>query len=128
VFRLEASRFRFRAKPRHEDLRPSTGSFLDVRVLDSSRLETLREELETISALVDAVVIVGDLNVHHASWLRFANGDAPRGRLLKDVCDSFGLRQLVAQPTRGEYLLDLALSSSAGVSVKVERVFACQGT
>ena len=72
-----------------------------------------------MNAIADSVIIVGDLNVHHASWLRFSRGDTPRDRHLKDVCNSFGIRQLVSQPTREEYLLDLCLSSSSCSKVRI---------
>ena len=54
-------------------------------------IDSLRQELEEISDVADSVIICGDLNVHHTSWLEYSNGDTPRGRSLKDVCDSFFL-------------------------------------
>ena len=72
--------------------------------------DELKNELAEISKIADAVIVRGNLNVHHQSWLRFSSHDSARGRLLKDICDVHGLRQLVTQPTRGEYLLDLVLS------------------
>ena len=57
--------------------------------------------------IADSIVVVGDLNIHYASWLRFSNGESKKGRYLKEVYDNFTLKQLISQPTRGEYLLDL---------------------
>ena len=71
------------------------------------------------SSIADEIFIVGDLNTHQVSWLRFSNGDTQRGRMLKEVCDDFGLRQFVSQPTRGEYLLDLVLGSSNNLKTKI---------
>jgi hypothetical protein len=73
-----------------------------------------------MNEVADSVIVVGDLNIHHASWLRFSNGETTRGRQLKDICDSFGLRQLISQPTRGEYLLDLCLSNSQSTQTEVK--------
>ena len=70
-----------------------------------AEIESLKTEVEDVSRLADSCMIFGDLNIHHASWLRFSNGESPKGRLLKEVCDSHGLRQLVTRPTRGDYLL-----------------------
>ena len=64
------------------------------------------------------LLIVGDLNIHQISWLRFSNGDTPRGRMLKNLCDEYGFQQFVSQPTRGEYLLDLVLA--AGIQPKTK--------
>ena len=73
-----------------------------------------------MNAIADSVIVVGDLNIHHASWLRFSSGDTVRGRHLKDICDNFGLKQLISQPTRGEYLLDLCLSNSRSTQVEIK--------
>ena len=41
------------------------------------------------------------------------------GADLKDVCENFGLQQLVREPTCYEYLLDLFLTDVAGAKVRV---------
>jgi len=51
---------------------------------------------------------------------RFSREDSARGHHLKEVCDNYGLRQLVSEPTRGDYLLDLCLSTSADVQAQVK--------
>ena len=62
---------------------------------------------------------MGDLNVHHAKWLRFSNGNSIVGADLKAFSENYGLHQLVKEPTRNEYLLDLLLTDIAGAKVKV---------
>ena len=83
-------------------------------------IESLRQELDDVASIAESVILTGDLNVHHKSWLRFSSRDSSRGKLLKEVCSSYGLVQLVDQSTRGEYLLDLVLCDSpATVQVQV---------
>lgn len=74
-------------------------------------LPALDEELLQIMGTTVGVVIVGDMNIHHAKWLRFSNGNSAAGELFHTTCKTFGLRQMVRQPARGKYLLDLVLSS-----------------
>ena len=50
-------------------------------------------------------VLLGDLNIHHRKWLKYSN----RNRM------ELGMTQLVHEPTRGDHLLDLVLSSFSGV-------------
>ena len=57
---------------------------------------------------VSGIVIAGDLNIHHKKWLRFSNANTEVGADLKTFCDFHGLRQIVKEPIRGDYLLDLA--------------------
>ena len=80
---------------------------------------SIEQELEEMQALADSILIVGDLNVHHKSWLRVSWEDSVKGSRLKDICDSYGLRQMVTAPTRGDYLLDLVLSSHWDVKTTV---------
>ena len=87
-------------------------------------VDSLRQELEEISDVADTLIICGDLNVHHTSWLQYSNGDTARGRSLKDVCDSHGLREMVGRPIRGLYLLDLVLCSHANVKINLGPKFA----
>ena len=65
------------------------------------------------------VILLGDLNIHHTRWLQFSNSNTSIGDRLWDVCRDLGLKQLVAKPTRGEYLLDLVLTDAAALC-KVE--------
>ena len=65
---------------------------------------------------ISGIVIAGDLNIHHKKWLRYSNANTEVGADLKTFCDFHGLRQIVQEPTRGEYLLDLACPDVPPVS------------
>ena len=65
------------------------------------------------------IILSGDLNIHHIKWLRFSNGNSQQGADLKAVCDQFGLQQLVDEPTRRDYLLDLFLTDMSRAKVNV---------
>ena len=67
-------------------------------------------ELNRLRTGALGTLVVGDLNVHNASWLRFSSGHSTEGRALEEVCDRCCLKQVVEGPTRGEYLLDLVLT------------------
>ncbi|KAI8518904.1 hypothetical protein Bbelb_021610 [Branchiostoma belcheri] len=51
----------------------------------------------------------GDFNVHHQDWLGSRTTDAA-GRLLLELSNSFGLKQIVTEPTRESQILDLVLT------------------
>ena len=68
---------------------------------------------------ISGVIISGDLNVHHRKWLKFSNDNTTVGADLKAFSDYFGLWQLVREPTRNQYLLDLVLSDVQGGSTTV---------
>ena len=69
--------------------------------------------------MIGALFTAGDINIHHARWLRHSNENSIQGADLKVVCENFGLQQLVQEPTRYEYLLDLFLTDVAGAKVRV---------
>ena len=50
------------------------------------------------------------MNVHHTRWLRHSSRNSAEGEHLRDFSDRAGLKQLVREPTRGDYLLDLAFT------------------
>ena len=79
---------------------------------DASDVHTtsLAAELQRLSHGMVGTVVVGDMNIHHARWLRFSNGNTGIGQVLQDICAAEGITQCVHQPTRGDYLLDLVLS------------------
>ena len=54
--------------------------------------------------------MLGDLNVHSIRWLTHAARESVEGRLLCDISDQLGLRQIVKEPIRGQYTLDLVLT------------------
>ena len=64
-------------------------------------------------------MILGDMNVHHARWLRLSLRNSVEGEMLRSFCDYAELRQEVKQPTRGEYLLDLLLTNSDALKCRV---------
>ena len=74
--------------------------------------------MATYYTQISGIILGGDLNVHHKRWLRFSREDTRIGSELKIFCDFYGLNQLVREPTRNEYLLDLVISDIAGSSVK----------
>ena len=55
-------------------------------------------------------ILLGDMNIHHQRWLFRSNANTLEGSTLKEICDDFALQEIVRQPTRGEYLLDLCLT------------------
>ena len=83
-------------------------------------IDSLATELQDMQNQFDQVIVTGDLNTHHVSWLRFWNGNTPRGAKLKYVCDMYGLKQMVKQLTRGPYLLDLVLTDPKAVCVELD--------
>ena len=83
-------------------------------------LETFQEELQRLNAGVRGVLVMGDLNIHHRSWLKFSSrGDTAMGRKLEEIITSAGLKQLVKEPTRGDNLLDLVMTDMMGTIVEV---------
>ena len=68
---------------------------------------------------VSGIVLVGDLNIHHQRWLRHSNANTNIGAEMKCYCDFHGLFQLVKEPTRNEYLLDLVITDMVGSSASV---------
>ena len=81
--------------------------------------EDLHEELSKLMPEVTGTILTGDFNIHHAPWLRFSNGKSTVGANLKAVFDTVGLQQLVREPTRNEYLLDLFATDVAGSKAEV---------
>ena len=70
------------------------------------------------------MLIAGDLNIHHKQWLRFSNDNTQVGADMKSFCDFHGMTQLVREPTRGEYLLDLACTDIHNSTASVHPVIA----
>jgi len=88
------------------------------------QIHSFRDELAEIQDQVIGFIILGDLNVHHIRWLRYSSGTSREGIMLKSVCDDFALKQLVDEPTRGEYLLDLCLTDLDACKVKTSSAIA----
>ena len=64
-------------------------------------------------------IVIGDLNLHHLGWLRFSSRNSTEGSLMRDKCHQHGFRQLVTEPTRLDYLLDLVITDVDGIKTKV---------
>ena len=73
-------------------------------------ISSLAEELNSSEDTFVGMIIVGDLNIHHKSWLFHSNANTRASESLMGICQDFSLSQLVRHPTRGDYLLDLVLS------------------
>jgi hypothetical protein len=76
--------------------------------------------LSELQAQAVGIVISGDLNIHHARWLRYSNANTPVGVQLKQICDDAGMQQIVREPTRNQYLLDLCISDLEHAKVEVK--------
>ena len=77
---------------------------------NGSSINMLQSEIERLRDDCVGVILLGDINIHHTRWLRFSNRNTELGERLWEVCRDLGLKQIVAKPTRGEYLLDLILT------------------
>ena len=77
---------------------------------DDICITSLPDEINQHLPHVNGIVLIGDFNIHHRKWLRFSSGNTALGETLKGICDDFTLNQLVSEPTRQQYLLDLVLS------------------
>ena len=82
-------------------------------------IAAFEEEWHRLSKEVLGTIVVGDLNLHHIRWPRYSLRNSAEGELLRGICDSNGLRQIVREPTRGDNLLDLALTDMDEVRCKV---------
>ena len=72
-----------------------------------TKISTLFDELSDTSPGVTGTMLLGDMNIHHASWLRFSSGCSAEGKALRTICDDAGRRpslQKVREPTRNQYL------------------------
>ena len=85
-----------------------------------THISSFREEYAQHAHEFQSIIVAGDLNIHHRSWLLFSNGNTAEGEFMKSMCDDLNLRQVVRAPTRNEYLLDLCLTDIDGVKVSVE--------
>ena len=87
--------------------------------VDKKKITCLYEELGEFFNQVSGKVLVGDLNIHHQRWLKYSRENTIIGAEMKTLCDFHGLTQLVKEPTRKEYLLDLAITDIGGSIIKV---------
>ena len=82
-------------------------------------IRRFKEEKQSHATNAAGCVLLGDLNIHHRKWLKYSNRNSLEGQELCVVCMELGLAQLVHEPTRGDHLLDLVLSSFSGVKAGV---------
>ena len=78
---------------------------------DIDTINALFKEFQTFADSHYGTILCGDFNIHHKDWLKFSNRNSPEGRLLHLFCLENQLKEIVRRPTRGDYLLDLCLSS-----------------
>ena len=83
--------------------RPPSGNNDILEYLDTSALPKM------IEFGAQSLMLVGDFNVHHQDWLGSRTTDSA-GRLTLRLADCLGLHQIVAEPTRGEHILDLVMT------------------
>ncbi len=77
-------------------------------------IESLYDELDKHGTGTIYTIIMGDMNVHEESWLRYSDGTSLEGRELQTLSNVTGLSERVGKPTRGDNLLDLVLSDLEG--------------
>ncbi len=77
-------------------------------------MEDLYDELDEFGGHTIFTIVMGDMNAHEASWLRFSDGTSEEGRALHTFSNITGLEEKVGEPTRGDNLLELVLSDLAG--------------
>jgi hypothetical protein len=78
---------------------------------DASEVTNFAKEWTTHKHLALGTLLLGDLNLHQRRWLRHSTGGNTReGEAMETFCHQNGFAQLVKSPTRGENLLDLALT------------------
>ena len=86
-------------------------------------IATFGKELDSLRNQALGTVLVGDLNLHSQRWLHYSSRNSVEGETMRKLCLELGLRQIVREPTRGYYLLDLVVtdieSANVAVSAKV---------
>jgi len=95
----------------------------------AEHMASLGDEVELHGRNCVGTVILGDLNVHNAAWLRFSSGLNTAGRLLQQWSSDHGFSQMVRAPTRGPNLLDLfsltCVTASLHMCIHTLRITAC---
>ena len=86
---------------------------------ETHSITTLEEEWQQLSSGTVGTIILGDLNVHHRRWLRYSSKESAEGAKRRDFCAEQGIRQMITEPTRGPYLLDLILTDVSDIKCRV---------
>ena len=77
---------------------------------DVETIKSFEDEYRKHKDGATGVFVLGDLNVHSVRWLTHSARESVEGRELCDTSSRLGLCQLVKEPTRGKYILDLVLT------------------
>ena len=72
------------------------------------------EEYEQLRHQAVSTILFGDLNIHQIRWLTYSRENTPEGGMLESFAAKFGFVEIIKQPTRGHYLLDLFLTDFSG--------------
>ena len=91
-------------------------------------IESFETELDELRGDSLGVLLMGDLNLHSKRWLIHSTSNSVEGELMRELCLRKGLWQMVREPTRGEYLLDLAVTDIESASVSVSSKIADHAT
>ena len=93
---------------------------------DDDALQRVTDALAAVRPQDYRLIVMGDFNLPEITWAASEGGAIPRlqrqtnraARFL-DECDALGLKQWVCEPTRGESVLDLVLTSRLPTRVDV---------
>ena len=81
--------------------------------------ESYTADLQRLCSEATGIIVTGDLNIHHERWLRYSNANTSIGADLRIISENFGMHQIVREPTRENYLLDLFLTDIADTKIEV---------
>ena len=82
-------------------------------------ITSFETELDELRCDSIGIMLLGDLNLHSTRWLVHSSSNTSEAGLMRNICRRKGLHQIVRQPTRGQYLLDLAFTDIESASVVV---------
>ena len=82
-------------------------------------IQSCEQEHDVLAEQALGTLLVGDLNVHHIPWLGHSRETSVCGKQLRLAAAHMGLKQVVREPTRGKYLLDLALTDVLGTVARI---------
>ena len=93
---------------------------------DDAALRRTTEALTAAQLQAQRLIVTGDFNLPEVTWTASEGGAVPRlqrqtnraARFIDD-CDALGLKQWVCEPTRGDSVLDLVLTSRLPTRVDV---------
>ena len=80
---------------------------------ETARIISLEEEWRRHSQSTLGTIVMGDCNVHATHWLTHSSGESPEGYALHILCNDIGCKQIVREPNREKYLLDLVCTDLA---------------